>query len=347
MNKLFKYFEALPDSSKVMGCLLFSLILGCVDFITRDFSLRMFYLLPIAFAAWFINLRAGVFISMACSVEIIVIQLLATPAYVSVLNVKLWDVLMEAIYLLLTGFLLSKLKVSMEQARQRSLDLEVVNGELKTFNYTVAHDLRSPLVWIGGYCRSILKHNGDRLDVRPREQLREVCKGIQSAETLIGTLLDLSHLAQGELTCSHVNLSEMAKSVTEELMLAEPGRRVTFLNTEGVTGNGDKRLLRVVLQNLLSNAWKYTGEQEEAVIEFGVMNYNGIRAFFVRDNGAGFDISLADNLFVPFQRLHGTDKFKGHGIGLGTVKKIIKRHNGEIWAESRIGEGAIFYFTLG
>lgn len=347
MKKLLIYVEGLPDILKVIGCLLFGLLLGYVDFITRDFSLRMFYLFPIAFASWFIDLRAGIFISMACSVEIIMIQLFVTPAYVSVINSKSWHALVEVCYLLLSGFLLSKLKVSMELASKRSTDLEIANRELEAFNYTVAHDLRSPLVWIGGYCRSILKHNADRLDEQPRNQLKDVCEGIQRTEQLIDALLGLSTLAQGELTRVSVNMSEMAKSVADELMLAEPERHVTFRYAEDVAGNGDKRLLRVVLQNLLNNAWKYTGEQEDAVVEFGVKNRKGIQTFFVRDNGAGFDIALAEKLFVPFQRLHGTETFKGHGIGLATVKKIITLHNGGIWAESSTGKGTIFYFTLG
>ncbi len=303
MNKLLNYFERLPDSTKVIGCLLFNLLLGCVDFITKDFSLRMFYLLPIAFAAWFINVKTGIFISIVCSLEIVLIQMFSTPAIVSLANVKLWDMLMEACYLFLAAYLLSRLKISMEQAKQRSLELEAANLDLKAFNYTVAHDLRSPLVWIGGYCRSILKHHGNSLPENPREQLWEVCEGIQRAEILIDTLLDLSSMAQGELTCVPVDLSEIAKSVAEELMLAEPGKKVTFLNAKDIACSGDKRLLRVVLQNLLNNAWKYTGEQKEPVIEFGVLNCNGMRTFFVSDNGAGFDMTFAGNLFIPFQRL--------------------------------------------
>lgn len=228
----------------------------------------------------------------------------------------------------------------------RASDLEEANRELESFSYSVSHDLRSPLVWIGGYCRSILKHHGDRLDEGPREHLREICEGTQRMEQLIDALLDLSQLAQGELTRESVDLSEIAKSVAEKLMSAEPGRRVAFRIAEGIAGTGDQRLLRVVLENLLGNAWKYTSEQEDAVIEFGVTNCEGKQAYFVRDNGAGFDMACAEKLFVPFQRLHGTDKFKGHGIGLATVKRIISRHKGEIWAESRAGKGATFYFTL-
>jgi light-regulated signal transduction histidine kinase (bacteriophytochrome) len=235
----------------------------------------------------------------------------------------------------------------MDKSRQRSIELEFLNHELSAFNYTVAHDLRSPLVWIGGYCRSILKHHSERLDEKPLEQLREICDGLLRMEQLISDLLDFSKLGQGELNRESVDLSELAKCVGEELMLAEPGRRVTFSIAEGVTSFSDKRLLKVVLENMLRNAWKYTSEQEEAVIEFGITNFKGKRAYFVRDNGDGFDMELAGKLFVPFQRLHDSDRFKGHGIGLATVKRIISRHNGEIWAESRKGKGATFYFKLG
>jgi light-regulated signal transduction histidine kinase (bacteriophytochrome) len=253
---------------------------------------------------------------------------------------------MEIGYLFLTAFLISKIRAEMELSKQRSLALEVANHELESFGYTVSHDLRSPLVWIGGYCHSILKHQGDKLDDRHRTYLMESCKGLKRMEQLIEALLGLSYSAQGDVIREPVDLSEIAQGVAEKLKLSEHGRQVTFHISEGIVCSGDQHLLQVVLENLLNNAWKYTSEREKTVIEFGKTMKDGIETYFVRDNGAGFDMAIAEKLFTPFQRLHDADRFKGHGIGLATVKRVIDRHQGSIWAESKEGHGATFYFTL-
>ena len=234
-----------------------------------------------------------------------------------------------------------------QRVRQRTAQIEAVNKELEAFSFTVSHDLRTPLVWIGGYSRSILKRYADRLDEQPLQYLREICEGARHMESLIDDLLDFSRLAYHELRRELVDLSSLVRTVMAELAQAEPERRAAIHIADGVTVDGDPHLLLVVLKNLLGNAWKYTGKREEAVIEFGVAHWCGKRACFVKDNGAGFDMALASKLFIPFQRLHGTDEFKGHGIGLATVRRIIRHHDGDVWAESRQGEGATFYFTLG
>ena len=234
-----------------------------------------------------------------------------------------------------------------ERVRQRTAQIEAVNNDLEAFSFTVSHDLRTPLVWIGGYSRSILKRYADRLDEQPLQYLREICEGTRHMENLIDDLLDFSRLSYHELRREPVDLSALVRTVAAELAQAEPERRATFRIAEGVTVDGDPLLLLVVLKNLVGNAWKYTGKRKEAVIEFGVVYRNGKRACFVRDNGAGFDMAMAEKLFIPFQRLHENDEFKGHGIGLATVQRIIRHHDGDIWAESRQGEGATFYFTIG
>ena len=234
-----------------------------------------------------------------------------------------------------------------QRVQQRTAQIEAVNKELEAFSYTVSHDLRTPLVWIGGYSRLILKRYADRLDEQALQNLRQICEGTQYMENLIDNLLDFSRLTHHELRREPVNLSTLARTVVVELAHAEPLRRVTFRIANGITVDGDPHLLLVVLKNLLGNAWKYTSKREKAVIEFGVVQQYGKRAYFVRDNGIGFDMALAANLFIPFQRLHETEEFKGHGIGLATVQRIISQHDGKIWAESRQGEGAAFYFTIG
>ncbi|MCM2358243.1 MAG: PAS domain S-box protein [Geobacteraceae bacterium] len=228
----------------------------------------------------------------------------------------------------------------------RAFELETVNLELEAFNYTVSHDLRKPLTIINGYCQAIMELCGDKLDQQCKDYLRETYDGTLRMNQLIDTLLNFSRLAHCEIKPETVDLSAMAREITAALRVAEPQRRVTFAIAEEVTADGDPALLRVVLENLLGNAWKYTGKREEAVIEFGVTEIDGKPACFVRDNGAGFDMAYADKLFAPFQRLPGTDEFRGHGIGLATVERIIRHHGGKVWTEGEPGKGAIFRFTL-
>jgi PAS domain S-box-containing protein len=228
----------------------------------------------------------------------------------------------------------------------RALELETANRELEAFNYTVSHDMRIPLTAISGYAQVIQEMCGANLDEHCKEYLRDICDGTLRMGELIETLLNFSCLLRSELHRETVDVSGIAKSVAADLAMAEPGRRVAFTIAEGVTVQGDPKLMRAVLENLLGNAWKYTGARQEAVIEFGVAEIEGKPACFVRDNGAGFDMAYAEKLFIPFQRLPGAHEFKGHGIGLATVQRIISRHGGRVWAEGEPGRGACFYFTL-
>jgi two-component system sensor histidine kinase/response regulator len=224
--------------------------------------------------------------------------------------------------------------------------LETTVKELEAFSYTVSHDLRSPLTNIHGCCQVLLGMWSDRLDGDCLGFIRTIYGEAQRMNQLIATLLSFSRVASGELTPSVVNLSEMANAIAGGLRRSQPERRVTFLIADGITVNGDARLLMVVMENLLGNAWKYTGKKETPVIEFGTIEVAGLPACFVRDDGAGFDMTKADKLFVAFQRLHDRTEFTGFGIGLATVQRIIKRHGGRIWAEGEPGRGATFYFTL-
>jgi len=346
MKSLVEYFESLSDRSKVAGCLLFSLLLGVVDYITGEYSFSLFYVIPIASAAWFISKKSSLCIAMLCGMELSIVDYFVAPGKWTLVSLRFWNALMEVGYLLLVAYLISVVRAEMDKSKQRAIELELLNHELSAFNYSVAHDLRSPLVWIGGYCRSILKHHSDKLDELPREHLRKVCDGTHNMEQLIATLLEFSQLAHGELNYECVDLSSMAQSVIEDIVKNEPERQATFQIAEGIKAEGDQRLLRVVMENLLNNAWKYSREQEKTVIEFGMSKYKGGRAYFVCDNGAGFDMADAGKLFAPFQRLHDSGRFKGHGIGLATVKRVINRHNGEVWVQSQVGSGTTFYFTL-
>ena len=240
-----------------------------------------------------------------------------------------------------------KIEVLNTHLAARASELEAANQELEAFSYSVTHDLRKPLTIINGYCQVIEQLCGDTLDEECKKYLAEIYNGTLRMNQLIDALLKFSVLTRGELRQEMVDLSDMAKTVAAELRRTETERQVTFRITEGITGNGDRSLLQVVMENLLGNAWKYTGKQSEAVIEFGVRVVEGKQIYFVRDNGTGFDMAYAKQLFVPFQRLPGTDEFKGHGIGLATVARIISRHGGKVWAEGEPGKGATFYFALG
>ena len=228
----------------------------------------------------------------------------------------------------------------------RASELEDANRELEAFSYTVSHDLRKPLTNINCFCQIIQELYGATLNEQCREYFQDIIDETLNMSQLINTILTFSRLKQFEIHPGPVNLSEIAVKTSLELKLAEPERRSTFRIAEGIVALGDHKLLRVVLENLLGNAWKYTGNREEAVIEFGMTEVEGVPAFFVRDNGAGFDMTNADKLFIPFERLPGSNEFEGHGIGLATVQRIIQRHGGRVWAVGEPDRGATFYFTL-
>jgi PAS domain S-box-containing protein len=228
----------------------------------------------------------------------------------------------------------------------RAAELEDVNRELEAFNYSVAHDLRNPLNVISSYCQVIQEMCGDKLDEHCKEYLHETYGGTMRMNRLIEALLQFSRLVHAELNRERVDLSSIAKEVAGELKGMEPARRVEVRIADRIDANGDANLLRVVLANLLGNAWKYTVTREDAVIEFAATEIDGQPVFLVQDNGNGFDMAYADKPFAPFQRLPGAEECRGFGIGLATVERIIRRHGGRVWAEGELGKGATFYFTL-
>jgi hypothetical protein len=228
----------------------------------------------------------------------------------------------------------------------RARELEIANRDLEAFSYTVSHDLRTPLTNINGYCQVILELFGGGLEEQCREFVKVIYSETISMNELIKTLLDFSRLTRKEIVRSRVDLSELAEGTAAGFRVREPERHLSFQIAPGLAAEGDHDLLRVVLDNLLGNACKYTGRKEQAFIEFGMTGDAGESAYFVRDNGAGFDMAQADRLFSAFQRLHSEREFKGFGIGLATVQRIIQRHGGRVWAEGAEGEGATFYFTL-
>lgn len=246
---------------------------------------------------------------------------------------------------------LKRMREELEERAQKlrlsASQLEVAYAELEAFSYSVSHDLRAPLRSISGFSQALLEDCHDHLDDRGRQHLSRVLAAAKRLEQLIEDLLRLSRVTRASLRREQVDLSGMARDVVAEVQQhARADRPAEFVVHEGMEVQGDARLLRLALENLIGNAVKFTGRRSQARIEFGCTTRDGESAYFVRDNGAGFDMAYADKLFIPFQRLHRESDFPGTGIGLATVQRIVQRHGGRIWAESEMGAGSTFYFTL-
>jgi light-regulated signal transduction histidine kinase (bacteriophytochrome) len=242
---------------------------------------------------------------------------------------------------------IKKLNIDLERrVAERTAQLEEANKELESFSHSVSHDLRAPLRTVRSFSRILLTQYADRLDLPGKEYLDRVIGASGRMGELIEDLLNLSRVARGPIRKRRINMTRLAESVAAELQRSEPKRKVTFLIQENLKVSADLRLLKIVLENLLGNAWKFTSKHTTAIIEVGMMKQNGNSVYFIRDDGAGFDVAYADKLFGPFRRFHSTKEFSGTGIGLATVQRIIHRHGGKIWAESEMGRGAIFYFTI-
>lgn len=238
-------------------------------------------------------------------------------------------------------------KAQLEQRiAERTVQLEVANRELESFSYSVSHDLRAPLRAIEGFSRALVEHCDAALDVRGRDYVSRIRTATERMKQLIEDLLSLSQVTRSEIRRESVALSELAQKVAEDLQRSQPERRVQFVIAPGVTAQGDTRLLRVALENLLGNAWKFTSRHPQARIEFGVLQQGGETVYYVRDDGAGFEMEYAHRLFGTFQRLHASAEFEGTGIGLATVRRIIHRFGGQVWGEGAVEHGATFYFTL-
>ena len=239
-------------------------------------------------------------------------------------------------------------RTAREAAKTRAAlaeELELKNEELESFSYSVAHDLRAPLRSIDGFSLALLEDYGEKLDDEGRLHLRYVRESAQHMARLIDDLLALSRVTRGTLDRSEADVTSIARSVAARVARTAPDRQVELTVADGLMADCDDRLLTIVFENLIGNAWKFTGKRSDARIEVGASGERP-RTYFVRDNGAGFDMSYASKLFGVFQRLHSTAEFEGTGIGLVTVQRIIRRHGGRIWAEGAVGHGATFFFTL-
>jgi signal transduction histidine kinase len=279
--------------------------------------------------------------------------------FLQLFNPGYHELIMRLQIMLLLALLLSnmyymkKRKEAEAEIRKLHADLSVdaaelaaANKELEAFSYSVSHDLRTPLTRIYSSSQALIDGYSPCLDENGTFFVRTINDACEQMEELIEALLTLSHVTNSEMNREEVNLSKLAVEIVNDMLQAEPARRVVFDIAPNVTAHGDSPLLKVVLENLLGNAWKFTKMRDEARIEFGVAEAVGGRVCFVRDNGAGFDMKNAANLFKPFQRLHNPANFPGTGVGLATVQRIIQRHGGRVWGEGAVGQGAVFYFTL-
>jgi len=232
-----------------------------------------------------------------------------------------------------------------KRVQDRTAQLEGTNKELEAFCYSVSHDLRAPLRTIRGFSEVLMEQYKPQLDARGQDYLRRTCEAGLQMDKLIEDLLKLSRLSRSEMQRADIDLSAITQQIATELERGEPNRTVEFAITPGISANGDERLLRVVIDNLLRNAWKFTKKQPNARIEFGWQDGDS-KVYFIRDNGVGFDMQYAGKLFGVFQRLHSATEFGGSGVGLAIVQRVINRHGGKVWVDAKVNAGATFYFTL-
>ncbi len=233
-----------------------------------------------------------------------------------------------------------------EALERKARELSATNSELESFSYSLTHDMRNYITRSSSAVQILQENYQGTLDEDGRYLVKVICDANQGMEEQVNDMLLLSRLVQSEIRRERVDLSGMARSIAAELSMAEPERRVQFNVAPELVADGDSHLLKIALENLLGNAWKYTRKVPETRVEFGMVDLNGRKAFFVRDNGLGFEMKDVDLLFKPFHRLQNAKEFPGTGIGLATVQRIIQRHGGEVWGEGESGKGAVFYFTL-
>ncbi len=243
--------------------------------------------------------------------------------------------------------MLDEIATERAKVQQAKALVEAANADLESFAYSVAHDLRAPLRSMDGFSQALQEEHSSQLDEQGQEYLNRIRRASRTMGQLIDDLLGLSRVIRTDIHKERIDLSELAENICLELKKSQPDRPVEFKIAPGLLVSADQRLIKIALENLLGNAWKFTSRLPMATIELGANPINNQWVFFIRDNGAGFNMAYANKLFKPFQRLHSQKEFPGTGIGLATVERIIHRHDGKIWTEGAVGKGATFYFTLG
>lgn len=348
--------DRIPGFLVLLLALILLALIGWADY--RDgfyMSFSLFYLLPITLVAAKMGRRGGIAMSILATAFLFVIEESLRPGEMR-LYALIWNTVLRFGFFLLIVFVQAALQealLKIEEANRRltsaNNELAAVNEELSAFTRASAHDLRSPLVAIKGFADRLIRRQGGSPAGEVRRSLEAISSSAQHISELLTAMLSFARAGKAEMRRVDVALSPVANQIADRLAAAAGGRKVEFKIGPGIAGNADPDLIYIVLDNLLGNAWKFSSGSPAAVIEFGVIRDeagNDPPVYYVRDNGIGLDIASADKLFTPFTRLHPASRFEGSGIGLSTVKRIIERHGGRIWAESAPGQGATFYFTL-
>jgi light-regulated signal transduction histidine kinase (bacteriophytochrome) len=348
-----EYRRGKLNTLQMMAGLMVTLLIGFIDYVTGyDLRLEIFYLMPIAFVVWFVGKKSGIFISAVSIVIIILSDILSGKIFHNYF-IESWNMAMLFLFFIIVTLLLSKLQITLLERTELALELQkalhevkMTNKDLEAFAHTVSHDLKSPLAVITGFINVIDRKYSGKLDAKMNGYVRRISESAIRMEEITDALLKLSRVTTAEMKHIAVNLSSLVKAAADDLIQSNPGRQVEFTIAQDISASGDPAMLRVMIDNLLRNAWKFTGKKDPAKIEFGNTRIDNETVYFVRDNGAGFDMTSADKLFIPFQRLHSPADFPGFGIGLTTVQRIVQRHGGRIWAEGEAAKGATFFFTL-
>ncbi len=330
-----------------------AIFIGYIDYLT-GFELRIdvFYLMPISVAVWYVGRKAGLALSTLSAVLIFLSDLLSKPGH-AVHAVDVWNTLMILLFFIIVTLSLSKLRTTLDVQKRLSSDLQralkdtkEANEYLESFSYSVSHDLRTPLWHVRSFAEMLTEKHADSLDAEGRDYIGRILANTDRMKGVIDALLALSRYSRGDLSRSKVNLAAMVRSAHEENRKKQPERKIDLITADSIEAHCDRVLIQVAICNLMENAWKFTNQRRDAVIEFGIRTIEGEDAYFIRDNGVGFSMEHVKRLFGPFQRLHASSEFPGFGIGLATVQRIIHRHGGRIWAEGQVNRGATFYFTL-
>ncbi len=337
----------------IIVTLVIIVLLGYIDYLT-GFELRIdvFYLLPVALAVWYVSSTFGSVMSLLSAAIIFIADLFSkTDHHIHLID--LWNIVMILLFFVIFTVSLSKLRIAMKAQKKLSLDLQraldernKANEYLESFSYSVSHDLKSPLWHIASFASMLLEKHADRFDDEGKDYVGRILSNASRMNDLIDALLALSKYSRHALIRSEVDLTALVRMSLEENVKTQSERKVEFVTADGVTAYGDPALLQVVISNLVDNAWKFTRQRPITKLEFGSITMQGEDVYFIRDNGVGFSPEDAARLFHSFQQLHSAGEFSGFGIGLATVKRIIDRHGGRIWAESQVNNGTTFFFTL-
>jgi signal transduction histidine kinase len=348
--------DQIPGFLVVLTALFLLALIGWADYVDGYYmSFSLFYLLPISLVAAKTGRRGGIAMAILAAAVLFAIEESLRPGEMRLSALIVNTVLRLGFFVLivLAQAALQEALLKIEEANRRltstNMELAAANEELRAFTRASAHDLRSPLAAIKGFADRLIRRHGGRPGGEVRRSLEAISSSAEHINELLSAMLNFARAGKAEIQRAEVAMSPLARQIAEKLAASDPGRRVEFRIEAGLKANVDPNLIYIVLENLLGNAWKFSSGTAAAVIEFGGLRDetgNQPPVFFVRDNGVGFDMSSADMLFTPFTRLHPAWRFEGSGIGLSTVKRIIERHGGRIWAESKPDRGATFYFTL-